>query len=410
MINRREFLAATAASGISKASAATIRKITLAPMECRFHKFVAMNSYDKAPKGHTYTNTIVRIATDQGVEGVGVMGYALQNAEFERALKNLIGVDPAGLYERGGGYITGRSAAYADLLSTYRHLDGPLFDLIGKLESKPAWRLIGPAARDRVEVYDGTLYFSDVWFRDRGARAVVEEAEEAQKSGYSGVKLKIGRGRKWMDREAGVRRDIEVTNAVRRAVGPQMKVLVDANNGYQDNHEGLWRYISETAGSKLYWLEEMIPENVAQYTDLRARMESAGVRSLIADGESVRDIKAFEPYLRPKRLVDVVQMDIRTGGIVDSLAAAKMAEPAGATSVPHNWGSMVGMLMGLHVSKAVKAITAAEDDRSTCDVLIPDGYDFRDGMYSVPEKPGLSLRVDEAAYNMKCKAAEVTVS
>ena len=48
--------------------------------------------------------------------------------------------------------------------------------------------------RDRVEVYDGTLYFSDIWFRDRGVRAVVEEAEEAVRSGYLGLKFKVGRG------------------------------------------------------------------------------------------------------------------------------------------------------------------------------------------------------------------------
>ena len=38
---------------------------------------------------------------------------------------------------------------------------------------------------------------------------------------------------------------------------------------------------------------------------------------------------------------------------------------------------------------------AAEDDRSTCDVLIPEGYEFRGGSYSVPDNPGLSVRVDE---------------
>ena len=66
--------------------------------------------------------------------------------------------------------------------------------------------------------------------------------------------------------------------------------------------------------------------------------------------------------------------------------------------------------MGLHLSKAVKAVAAAEDDRSTCDVVIAEGYEFRGGSYALPEKPGLSIRVNEEVYRLKCKAAEVAVA
>lgn len=409
-MNRRAFLALAAASRPSGAAVAKIRRITLAPIECRFHKFVAMNSYDKAPKGHTYSNTLIRIQTDQGVEGIGVMGYTAPDPPFHEALLSLIGADPLSLYAMNDGRITGRASGFAGVLRQYRHLDGPLFDLIGKLTSKPAWQLIGPAVRDRVEVYDGTLYFSDIWFSDRGTRAIVEEVEEAQKKGYTGVKLKMGRGWKWMDREAGVLRDIEVTNAVRKAVGPQMKVLVDGNNGYQNDMDRLWRYITGTAADNLHWLEEMIPEDVAAYTALRGRMEQAGIKAMIAEGESVRDPAQFEPYLRPRRLFDVLQMDIRTGGFLDNIAVARMAESVRATSIPHNWGSQIGGYMGLQLAKAIAAVPAAEDDRSTCDIVIADGYGFRGGSYSVPDSPGLSLKIDEKAYQLKCRSAEVVIS
>jgi len=371
---------------------------------------VAMNSYDRAPKGHTYSNTLVRIQTGQGVEGIGVMGYTAPDPQFHQALKSLIGADPLSLYEMKNGRITGRASAFSSVLGSYRHLDGPLFDLIGKLTAKPAWQLIGPSARERVEVYDGTLYFSDVWFSERGTRAVVEEVEEAQKKGYTGVKLKMGRGWKWMDREAGLLRDIEVTRAVRKAASPQLKVLVDANNGYQNDMDRLWRYISGTADDDLHWLEEMIPEDVATYTALRQRMQKAGIKGAIAEGESVRDIAAFEPYLKPNRLFDVLQMDIRTGGFIDNIAVARMAAEAGAMSVPHNWGSQIGGLMGLHLAKAVAAVPAAEDDRSTSDVVIAEGYNFHGGAYSVPDSPGLSIRIDEKAYQLRCKPVEVVIS
>jgi len=77
--------------------------------------------------------------------------------------------------------------------------------------------------------------------------------------------------------------------------------------------------------------------------------------------------------------------------------------------VPHNWGSQVGLFMGLHLAKAVRGVTAAEDDRSTCDVIVADGYVFKDGHYSVSDKPGLGLRVDERIYRQKYQAKEIII-
>jgi L-alanine-DL-glutamate epimerase-like enolase superfamily enzyme len=343
------------------------------------------------------------------VEGVGVMGYRTPDDAFYGALRKLVGVDPLAIYQMEGGRITGRAQPFADLLRTYAFLDGAMFDLIGKLTGKAAWRLIGDSVRERVETYDGTLYFSDVWFRDRGVRAVVEEAEEASKRGYRGVKLKLGRGWKWMEPEPGFRRDVEVVRAVRTAVGREMKIMVDANNGYQKEPERALRLLQETAADNVYWLEEPFPEQVGLYTELRAKMRHAGIHTRIADGESVRQASELTPYIEPEVLVDVLQMDIRTCGLLENAALAHRAGPLGAVCVPHNWGSQVGALMALQVAKAVTAIPLAEDDRSTCDVVVADGYDFRNGSYAVPDRPGLSIRVDEDVYRLKCKATEVAV-
>src|SRR5579859_2543248 len=102
-----------------------------------------MNAYDKAPKGHTYLNTVLRIRTKSGVEGAGVMGYPLPDAAFLAALKPLIGADPFELYHMdSAGRIVDRNLRYAATLKRYRFLDGPLFDLVGKLTGKAAWQLI----------------------------------------------------------------------------------------------------------------------------------------------------------------------------------------------------------------------------------------------------------------------------
>ena len=411
-MNRREFTAALAAPALLRSRSrgpARITRITLAPVQGRFHKFVAMNSYDVEPKGHTYMNTLVRVFTDAGMEGVGVAAGAPTDPKNLEALKALLGADALSLYEMREGRITGRSQPYADVLVRLKWLDGPLFDLVGKLTAKPCWKLLGEAARERVEAYDGTLYFSDVWFSDRGVRAVLEEAEESLKSGYLGMKFKIGRGWKWMEREAGLRRDIEVLKAVRKLAGPKVKILADANNGFRDDFERAWRLTAETAEAKLHWMEEIFPEDVALYTRLRELMAKAGIRTLVADGETVREPEALAPFLKPQRLVDVLQLDMRVGGFLGNLQMARLGEPAGAVTVPHNWASRVGLLMGLHMAKAVPSVVAAEDDRSSCDVLMADGYRFRQGHYSLPDSPGLGLVVDQKIYDAKCRSKEITL-
>jgi D-galactarolactone cycloisomerase len=338
------------------------------------------------------------------------MGYPLPDAAFLAALKPLIGTNPLELYRMDGGRIVDRNPAYAATLKRYRFLDGPLFDLVGKLTGKPAWQLIGESARDSVEAYDGTLYFSDIWFHDRGVRAVVEEAEEARHSGYRAIKLKLGRGYKWMEKDAGLRRDIEVVRAVRKAVGPATRIMADPNNGYKDDRERAWRLMAETAESRLYWIEEIFPETVADYTWLKDQMAKAGIQTLIADGENFDQPGEFDPYLKPRRLMDVLQTDIRRCGFLDNLITARNGREAGAVTMPHNWGAHTGFLMALQISKAVPGIPGAEDDRSTCDVLVDEGYDFHDGEYKVPDNPGLSHHIDEAAYAMKCRKNEVVVS
>ena len=118
----------------------------------------------------------------------------------------------------------------------------------------------------------------------------------------------------------------------------------------------------------------------------------------------------MQPYLEPQRLVDVVQLDIRKSGLVDNLEMARMAGKAGAQSVPHNWSSRVGMLVGLHLAKASPHIPAAEDDRSTYDVMLAEGYRFRDGFYTIPDEPGFGIRVNEKVYAEKYRANEVVIA
>ena len=411
-MDRRTFLASlTASASALRGGTQTpvrITRIRVSTLTGRFHKAVAMNAYDKAPKGETYTNPLIRIETDQGIEGIAAGTRAVKPENYAE-LQPLIGKNPLELYEMAGGKIVRPSQWFAALHAKAQYLDGPLFDLIGKLTNKPAWALLGNSVRDGVECYDGTLYFADVMRPERGVAAVVDEAEESVHSGFKAIKLKLGRGSKWMDRAAGDARDIAVIHAVRKAVGSNVTIMGDANNGYQDQFDGIWRMLAETRDDKLHWIEEPFPESVAGYGRLKDKLAEAKMSTLIADGENFRHAGEFEPYLKPRRLMDVLQLDIRTGGFIANREVARMGEAAGAVTIPHNWASQIGHLMGLHLAKAVKGVAAAEDDRSTCEVIVPSGYTLGKATQKPSNEPGLGIQIDPKAYERECRPSEITV-
>ena len=409
-MDRRAFLAAltASASGVSGASqpSAHITRIRVSTLEGRFHKLVAMNAYDTDAKGETYTHPLLRIETDQGIEGIGAGTYRLKMDDYAPELQPLIGKNPLELYEISRDKIVRPSRWFAGLHARAQYLDGPLLDLIGKLTNKPVWALLGDSVRDSIDCYDGTLYFADVLRPERGILAVIDEAEESARAGFKAIKLKLGRGSKWMERAAGDARDISVIHAVRKAVGPNVLVMGDANNGYQGQFNGIWRLLAETHADNLYWIEEPFPESVEGYGRLKDKLAEAKISALIADGENFWHENEFEPYLRPRRLMDVLQLDIRTGGLIANRDVARMGEAVGAVTIPHNWASQLGHLMALHLAKAVKAVPWAEDDRSTCDVLVPSGYSLGSGVQKASNEPGLGVQIEGKVYEKQCKPTE----
>ena len=131
-MNRRQFLSSVAAFPLLAQTrpAARITRIRISTLQGRFHKFVAMNAYDKTPKGHTYEHSLFRIETDQGVEGIGAGTYTnFHTPENAAAFQPLIGANVFDLYQMDQGRITGRAPAFASLLARNRFLDSAFYDL-----------------------------------------------------------------------------------------------------------------------------------------------------------------------------------------------------------------------------------------------------------------------------------------
>jgi L-alanine-DL-glutamate epimerase-like enolase superfamily enzyme len=331
--------------------------------------------------GDRARDRMARISTNAGIEGLG-------NCRLGREqLAGLLGKNPLSWFDHA-------ERSMDDVLGTQ---DMPLWDLVGKVLKKPVYELLGGRGPKRVPVYDGSIYFADLLpqYAGRWKDRFRQEVEMAQKQGHRAVKVKIGRGAKWMERGEGDRRDVEVLQVIRRHAGDDFLIGVDANNGY--DLAGTKRFLGGAGKLNLAFLEEMFPEKLDECLELKRFMAQRGWKTLLADGETQRDLEAYKPFIKAKA-IDVLQGDMNRFGIGGIMTEASWARPRGILVAPHNWGSLVGFYMQLHIGRAVTNFYRAEHDPLSTELLIADGYKIEDGTCSVPDAPGFGLKVDQKKF------------
>jgi L-alanine-DL-glutamate epimerase-like enolase superfamily enzyme len=392
---RRKFLAATAAL----ASSGALRRPSWAkeiPPDLRITRIVGFDVISRRPKmvgknsrldihGDTATDRIVRLYTSADVEGLG-------NCRAEAAeLSKLLGKSLVSFYDPAAPRMTALGNGTM-----------PLWDLAGKVLGKPVYELLGGKGPERVNVYDGSIYFADLLPENasRPLERFKEELDIGQRLGHRAFKVKIGRGAKWMPATDGYQRDVDVLKTIRAHAGPEITIGVDANNGY--HLAGAKRLLADLPDFNFAFVEEMFPETVDDCLALKEFIRANGWKTLLADGETQSALDAFKPFIE-NRAIDVLQGDMNHFGFEGILTEAKWAAPAGIQVAPHNWGSLIGFYMQLHVGRAIPNLYMAEHDPCTNDVIVADGYKILDGECSVPEAPGFGLSINEAKFGSDAK-------
>src|SRR2546421_5689844 len=208
---------------------ARIEALALYELVGRRETLVAPNAYAGIRPAECRENLLL-LLSDDGEIGVTNWAHAWRNRAHPD-IGWLVGVDPRELFKWDNGRITGRAPGHAQALSDSAALDVALLDLCARAERVPLWRILGESVRDTVPAYDSTLYFEDLIGPDSTVADVVERARAALRRGHTALKIKVGRGFKWMPWPACTERDIEVCCAVREAVGPDVKLMADANKG-----------------------------------------------------------------------------------------------------------------------------------------------------------------------------------
>lgn len=339
------------------------------------------------------STTLVKVTTDDGLVGWGE-GAAADLIDGLLA-PLLIGQDPmdrAGLWERMFHALYNGNNAVGLAGSALSALDIALWDLAGKATGLPVCALLGGKVRDKIAVYATGLYYTEGEFPDR----LLDEARSYVAAGFKGMKTKVG--------GLSIAEDVARVRALREAIGPDIHLMVDANEAY--NATTAIRIGQKLAELDLVWFEEPVnAQDLDGYLEVKAALPMA-----IAGGENLRTRYEFKPYLT-RRAYDIVQPDImHCGGITEMQRICAMANACGIQVNPHVWGSPVMIAATLHLAATLPPCPPArnaqpymqepvmEFDRTPSAIrqeLCAVPFDQEDSFVRVPTGPGLGIEVDE---------------
>ena len=348
----------------------------------------------------------MKIVADDGTYGWGESGSPMA---MEALSNELIGEDPTRteyLWQKLFRVIYqshGYGGPGMDAISAF---DMALWDIAGKVAGKPVSEMLGGGGRDRIPVYATGLYYLKDDFPDKLTAEAVGYAE----AGFTGMKLKVG--------GKTVKEDIERVRHLRNVLGPDIHLMMDANEGY-DVKTAI--YVGQALGdADLSWFEEP----VGSFDDAGNQEVRRNVPMPISGGESLSTRYEFARRLAD-RTFDIIQPDIvHGGGISEMHKTANMANAFGVQFNPHFWGTGISLAATLHVCATLPSNphsmapqpyvneSVMEFDRTPHPIrenLTDPIFDQTDSHISVPTAPGLGVEVIESELKRFQTGAEKVV-
>jgi L-alanine-DL-glutamate epimerase-like enolase superfamily enzyme len=267
--------------------------------------------------------------------------------------------------------------------------DTAVWDLRGKIAGKPVTALLGGTA-GKVRAYASSMR-RDITPADEAARMKRLQGEQ----GFTAFKVRVG-AEYGHDRDEWPGRTEEIIPTMRRELGPEAELLVDANSGFGPARAIEVGRMLEEHGYGHY-------EEPCLYWELEQTREVAEALAIdVAGGEQDCDLSRWRRMIE-MRAVDVVQPDVcYVGGICRALRVCRMAEAAGLPVTPHsaNW-SMV-TLFSMHLLRAIPnagkylefSIEGPDYYPWQCGLFVEPPYAIEDGQAMVTDAPGWGVEID----------------
>ena len=325
---------------------------------------------------------LIKVTTDEGITGYGeaapfapVTGETADSviAVLKMLKPGLIGMDPFCIEQihslmDQAIYSNGAAKCAVDLA---------MYDLMGKASGQPVYKLLGGYQKEVQN--DITLGIGE-------PEETAKEAERCVKEeGFHILKIKTG-----IDPDA----DIRTINLIREKVGPEIRLRVDANQGYD-----IARALYAIEGFKKAGVEAV--EQCLPYWDHKGmaelRAKVSGIQLMM--DESVHDPKDAAALIR-EGCADVLNIKLmKCGGLLPGLKISDVAEASGVTC-------MVGCMLetklaitaGVSLVAARKNITEADCDSfmfyKDSETGMSGGFERKGDRFILLDKPGFGVDIN----------------
>jgi L-alanine-DL-glutamate epimerase-like enolase superfamily enzyme len=268
-------------------------------------------------------------------------------------------------------------------------LDTALWDLRGRLEEKPVTALLG-GTPGPLRAYASSM-----------KRDITPEAEADRflrlrdRFGFDAFKFRVG-AECGHDVDEWPGRTEAIVPAIRRALGPEASLLVDANSGFSPKRAIEVGRMLEAEGVEHY--EEPCP-----YWELdQTEAVTDALDIAVTGGEQDCELPTWR-LICERRVVDIVQPDVLyVGGMVRALRVAAMAAEAGLKVTPHAANLGLVTLFTMHLLRALPnagkylefSIEEADYYPWQYGLFRGDPYRVEGGRVTVGDAPGWGIEID----------------
>jgi L-alanine-DL-glutamate epimerase-like enolase superfamily enzyme len=324
----------------------------------------------------TVDSLLVKVTTDQGVEGWGEAFGFVAVPVTQRAIDELIaplcvGQDASGIAPlmrevQEKLHVFGRGGPLTHALSA---VDTALWDIAGKVAHAPLHRLLGGGGAD-LRCYASLDAYADASL----VRANVRQAIDA---GFRSLKLH--------------EKELPVVRAAREEAGPDVELMLDVNCAWTMNQA---RPIAEELREiRPKWLEEPLwpPEN---YEGLARLRRTGGIP--IAAGENVPTLMDFGRLMGAEAVDYIQPSPAKMGGVTELCKVFPLAAIRNVTVMPHTFYDGPGLLAAIHVTAALGTADAMIEWRyfDLEAQIYGDALVTKHGRVAVPQGPGLGIDPD----------------
>ncbi|BCL59828.1 dipeptide epimerase [Desulfomarina profundi] len=205
-------------------------------------------------------------------------------------------------------------------------VDIAVYDLFGQLHGAPVYKLLGGHGKEIT---------TDITISVNGPEEMAEDSRNAVNSGYTTLKIKVGKD---------VKKDLARMKTIRKAVGPHVRLRIDANQGWTPKEAVLTLRKMEDAGIEIEFVEQPVQahdiDGLKHVTD-NVSIPTLADESLFSPMDAIRILE--------RRAADLINIKLmKSGGIHNALKITSIAEVYGVEC-------MIGCMLEAKVSVTAAA-------------------------------------------------------